>query len=501
GAADLGTYIEPNGGEPVDDLMPYLQDEDFLRSRVNIGTVRAEYDSDGGWRIQNALRRGSTENGYVLTGARGGTRNPNDPAGAVPTITLSTHQGWQEVDYLVDQLNLLKDADIGGREHRLVLGAEYSRLEVLNGNYAVSNDGTRNCRTGSGAGTPNFCMLDGSGALVPNLSSLLQRDIARGAWDSDYFVETWSLYAMDSVDLSDRLSASVGVRWDDFDYRNTLRNAAGALTRYEYGDSLWNGNAGLVYRINDAGNVYLSWASASDINGGESDVGGSCGYGGLCGTPEQVVLSQPERVQNLELGTKWNLLDQKLLASAALFQITKDDVMESVGDAYSQLGTLNTGKNRVRGIEFGLTGNLDERWSAQFSATFMQSEILEAFIPSHVGKVLANFADDQAFLQLRYQATPKFSLGSALSYRSEMYAGQPDTAAAFNASTGEYSYRIPGYTTVDLFAGYEFSEKLRARLNIGNVFDRDYYLAAYRSGAFTYIGDARNAQLTLSAEF
>jgi len=501
GAADLGTYIEPNGGEPVDDLMPYLQDEDFLRSSVNIGTVRAEYDSDGGWRIQNALRRGSTENGYVLTGARGGTRNPNDPAGAVPTIALSTHQGWQEVDYLVDQLNLLKDADIGGRAHRLVLGAEYSRLEVLNGNYTVSNHGARNCRTGSGAGTPNFCMLDGSGAVVPNLSSLLQRDIERGAWDSDYFVETWSLYALDSVDLSDRLSASVGIRWDDFDYRNTLRNAAGALTRYEYGDSLWNGNAGLVYRINDAGNVYLSWASASDINGGESDVGGSCGYGGLCGTPEQVVLSQPERVQNLELGTKWNLFDQKLLASAALFQITKDDVMESVGDAYSQLGTLNTGKNRVRGIEFGLTGNLDERWSAQFSATFMQSEILEAFIPSHVGKVLANFADDQAFLQLRYQATPKFSLGSALSYRSEMYAGQPDTAAAFNASTGEYSYRIPGYTTVDLFAGYEFTETLRARLNIGNVFDRDYYLAAYRSGAFTYIGDARNAQLTLSAEF
>ena len=72
---------------------------------------------------------------------------------------------------------------------------------------------------------------------------------------------------------------------------------------------------------------------------------------------------------------------------------------------------------------------------------------------------------------------------------------------AFNATSGEYSYRIPGYTTVDVFAGYAFSETLKARLNVGNVFDRDYYLAAYRSGSFTYIGDARSAQLGFSAEF
>ncbi len=500
GSADLGTYIEANGGNPVDDLPVYQQKEDFLESTVNIATLRTEFEGNDGWRVENAARFGSTENGYVLTGARGGTRNANDPAGAVPTVTLSTHQGWQEVDYFVDQLNLIKDAVFAGRNHSLVFGAEYSDLDVLNGVYSVVNNGARNCLTGGGGGSPNFCLLDGSGAVVPNIGSLLQRDIVRGNFDSDYRIETWSFYAMDSFDISDRLSASIGVRWDDFDYQNTLRSGTGTLTRYDYSDDLWNGNASLTWRINEVGNVYLAWASASDINGGESDVGGSCGYGGLCGSPDQVVLSQPERVQNIELGSKWNLMGEKLLATAAVFQITKDDVMESVGDAYSQLGTLNTGKNRVRGIEFGLSGNLTEKWSAQFSATMMESEVLEAFVANQVGKVLSNFADDQAFLQLRYQATPKFSLGSSVTYSSEMYAGQPDTAAGFNAA-GEYSYRIPGYTTVDVFANYEFTETLKARLNVGNLFDRDYYLAAYRSGSFTYIGDARNAQLTFSAEF
>jgi catecholate siderophore receptor len=501
GSADLGTYIVPGGGDPVDNLPVQQQDEDFLDSMVNVATVRLELEGDDGWRFDNSARRGATENGYVLTGARGGTRNANDPAGAVPTVTLSTHQGWQQVDYFVDQFNVFKDAVFAGRNHSVVFGAEYSHLDVRNGVYAVTNNGARNCLTGSGAGSPNFCMLDGNGAVVPNLGSLLQRSIVRGNYDSDYHIETWSFYAIDSFDISDRLSASIGVRWDDFEYQNTLRSGAGVLARYDYSDGLWNGNASLTWRINELGNVYLAWASASDINGGESDVGGSCGYGGLCGTPEQVVLSQPERVENIELGTKWNLVGEKLLATAAVFQITKDDVMESVGNAYSELGTLNTGKNRVRGIEFGVTGNFSEQWSAQFSATLMDSEVLEAFTANQVGKVLSNFADDQAFAQLRYQATPKFSLGTSVTYQSEMYAGQPDTAAGFSATTGDYSYRVPAYTTVDVFANYEVTEKLKARLNVGNVFDEDYYLAAYRSGAFTYVGDARNAQLTLSAEF
>ncbi|HRG15694.1 MAG TPA: TonB-dependent receptor [Pseudomonadota bacterium] len=501
GAADLGTYIVPGGGRPVADLPVYQQDEDFLESRVGIGTLRVGADL-GDWRIENAMRSGSTDNGYVLTGARGGARNANDPqAPNAATITLSTHQGWQEVDYFADQLNALWEGDLGGLNHDLVIGAEYTDHGVLNGNYVVTNNGVRNCLTGGGAGTANFCMLGPDGQPVANLSALMDRGIVRGAYDADYAIDTLSLYVLDTVDLGERWHLSIGLRRDDFDYRNRLRSNAGVETVYAYSDALWNGNAGLVYDLNEVANVYVSYATASDINGGESDVGGSCGYGGLCGTADQVVLSKPETVENIELGTKWNLFDERLLLSAAVFQIGKDDVMESVGSAYETLGTLNTGKNRVRGIEFGAVGNLTDKLSGQFSASFMEAEVLEAFTANQIGKTLSNFADDSAHLQLRYQITPKFSFGAGATYSSEMYAGQPDTAAAFDAATGAYSYRVPSYTVFDAFANYAFTETLKARLNIGNLFDKNYYLAAYRSGAFTYIGDARSAQLGFSAEF
>jgi catecholate siderophore receptor len=189
------------------------------------------------------------------------------------------------------------------------------------------------------------------------------------------------------------------------------------------------------------------------------------------------------------------------LLSAAAFQITKDDVMESVGNAYETLGTLNTGKNRVRGVEFGAVGNLTDKLSGQFSASIMDAEVLEAFTTNQIGKTLSNFADRSAHVQLRYQLTPKLAFGGGATYSSEMYAGQPDTAAAFDPNTGAYSYRVPSYTTFDAFASYAINSTFAARLNIGNVFDKNYYLAAYRSGAFTYIGDARSAQLSFTANF
>lgn len=168
--------------------------------------------------------------------------------------------------------------------------------------------------------------------------------------------------------------------------------------------------------------------------------------------------------------------------------------MESVGDDYATLGTLNTGKNRVEGIELSLVGNITDKLSTQFGISVMESEILESFVADNEGKVLSNFADDSVFLQLRYQATPKFSFGGTMTYSSELYSGQPDTAAGL-------SYKVPDYTVFDLFANYKFTEQLNARLNVGNVTDEDYYLASYRSGAFTYIGDARNAQLSVEFEF
>ena len=239
---------------------------------------------------------------------------------------------------------------------------------------------------------------------------------------------------------------------------------------------------------------------SSNVNGGESDLGGNCGYGGICGLPRQVRDSEPERIRNLELGTKWSLLDDKLLLTAAAFQVAKDDVMENVGDDYETLGTLNTGEDRVRGLEFSVVGNVTDDLSFVVAAAIMESEVRASVNRAHVGKRLSNFANAGVFAQVRSRvpSLPALSVGAVVTYRSAMFTGQPDSAAGFDATSGKYPYEVPGSTTLDLFAHDEITERIGLRLNVGNVTDEDYYLAGYRGGSFVYVGDARNAKLALT---
>ena len=505
---DLGSYFDQATRKPVEDIPVYAQtNSDFLATEVDTFTFKATYEFTDNFRVQNASRFGDTRNGYVTTGTRGGTRAAGDPvAPNAPTITFSTHNGWQEVDYFVNQTNFFWEAETGALLHKVVFGAEYTDEAVLNGVYSLANTGATNCRitaANNPAGTASYCGLDGQGNAVANINTLLGRTVAKSYWDTDYGIETVSLFAMDTIEFNERWSGFFGLRNDSYDYSNNVRagGATATYTLYDYSDDFWNGHVGIVRAFGDVGNVYATWSSSTNINGGESDVGGSCGYGGLCGTPDQVAHSEPETMENLEVGVKWHFFGEKLLATAAVFDMTKDDIHESVGNAYSNIGTLNTGKNRVRGVEFSLAGNLTDKLSAQFSAAFMESEVLEAFVPAQIGLALSNFADDSVYLQLRYQATPKLSVGGAVTYQSEMYGGQPDTAAGFNTAINDYSIVVPSYSVLDLFLNYEHSDRLAVRVNAGNVLDEEYWTAAYRSGSFMYLGAQQNLRASVTYGF
>lgn len=507
---DLGGYVpRPTGTgpgnvtvyRPWDDVPNYAQSEDFLESDVDSVTASITLAPFEGFTIRNATRYGETSNGYVLTGLRGGAYDP--ATGSYGPLTLSTHQGNQSVDYFVNQLNLIADFRTGGIRHNLVTGAEYSDLRVANGTYNLTTNGPSNCTvTGRGGLQPGWCITDASRQVsVGDIHNILQRDISFGVIDSDWNVETLSVYLMDTVDITPWLSVHGGVRVDAFTYSNAVLSS-GNRTDYRYSDTLWNGHAGIGVKPVENVYLYFNWGTAKSINGGESDLGGNCGYGGICvaeGT--DIGDGRPEGTENLELGVKADLFDNQLLLKAAAFQITKSDVFESAGDGYSTGGSLNTGKNRVRGIELGLVGNITARLSGQVGITVMESEILESGNAATIGRKLSNFADTQANAQLRYQLSDAFAFGGGATYKSAMFAGQPDAAASYDTALGVYTYRIPSYWTFDAFASYKFSENISARVNITNLSNEDYYLAGYQSGHFLYKGDERRAMLTLTGRF
>lgn len=497
---DLGSYLvgTPPGRRPDRRAPVYLQDQDFQRSDVDTVTARLNWRIAPALKLTSLTRYGAIDNGYLATGARLGSGFSG--ASAYPSVVLSTHNGWQDVDYFAHQSNLQWDKALGGMKHAFILGAEYSDHKVRKGIWNVNNTGAFNCRTSATAALPNgYCATTPAGTVVPTLQGLLGRRYERGTWNADWQVKTLSVYLMDTVDLTRDLTAFGGVRADRFDYSlGTQNTTSGALASYDYTDTLTNGHLGLSYKVAPQGVVYGSVASASDVNGGESDVGTNSGYGGAVIYNGSIAGAKPESSTNLELGTKWNLNGNKLLLTAAVFQSTKRDVME--GANYDAIGTFNSGRNRVRGVELGLAGNLTDRLSGQLGYTVMKSEVLASATPSSVGFPLSNFARRSGVGILKYQLTPALHIGGVARYESERCAGQPDTAAVFTAS-GLCAQPVPSYLVYDFFAGYRFSRKVDLRLNVLNLADKDYYLAAYRSGSFLYKGDGRAARLTLNVEF
>ncbi|ATW02484.1 TonB-dependent receptor [Sphingorhabdus sp. YGSMI21] len=508
---DLGGYVPAPTGTgpddvtihgPWDDVPNYTQTEDFLNTTVDTFTGRIFITPFDGFTIVNSTRYGETSNGYVLTGLRGGAYDTDtDTFGP---LTLSDHQGNQEVEYFVNQLNVLADFNTGSIAHNVVAGLEYSNLKVANGTYDTTSTGATNCITAGRGGSlnPSYCITDENRNVnVDDIHNILQREILDGDVDSAWQVETMSVYLMDTVDINPWLSIHGGVRVDAFDYSNDVVSR-GDETGYRYKDTLWNGHAGIGVKPMDEVYVYFNWGTAKNINGGESDLGGNCGYGGICvddGTG--IGDGRPESSTSYELGVKADLFDDHLMLTAAAFQITKSDVFESAGDDYAAGGSLNTGENRVRGIELGLVGNITPKLSGQASVTFMDSEVTDSNDASKIGRRLSNFSNTQASAQLRYQATEAFAFGGTATYKGEMFTGQPDDAASYNTTREVYTYRVPDYWTFDAFASYKVNENLSARVNMTNVTNEDYYLAGYRSGHFLYKGDERRATLTLTGRF
>lgn len=501
---DVAGYLDADTLKPVK-VPVYAQKQDFLESDVDTFTGRLKYSFSPNVRITNLTRYGTSDNGYVITGAHQGTTAASDPNGAYPTITFSTHQGWQEVKYFANQTNLYVDSEILGGENNLIIGAEYTDHKVLNGVYGVTNTGATNClvagRTGLVAAT--YCGIGPDGQPVNGLNTLLGRQITRNTWDQDWKMETISAYIADTLDITPELTVFAGGRVDHFNFDLGIQNTTtNVVTRYAYKDTFLNGHLGLTYKFGDAGMIYASAATSADVNCGESDVGTNSGYGGCVILDGQVAGAKPERSVNFELGTKLNIFDDKLLFTAAAFQTTKDDVME--GNGYTATGTFNSGKNRVRGIELGIAGNLTPEWSMQGGLTVMKSKVLESATPENVGKMVANFAKFQASFQTRYQFTDQFAMGFALKHKGKRYGGQPDTAAPFATNEdGSFYYTrpVPAYTVGDAFVEYKFNQNLDFRLNVNNITNENYYLAVYRGGFFLYKGDGRQIVGTLNFKY
>jgi catecholate siderophore receptor len=526
---DAGGWLVGAAGSrvPATVMPPHTQDGEFMKSDTDTGTLRIKWNIAPTLSLDSRTRYGKTRNAYAFSTA---TYNANahagtdaGTAGAATTgaaVLNDQHSRWQDVKYFAHQDNLRWDTVLGnGRRNEFIATLEYSDHQVDQGAFTQVSSNPFNCKTSAGIGNNNaFCITtfgpEATIAPLANIQAIRGIKWTKAGQNYDWNIKTVAASVMDTLDITESLTGFVGMRLDrilDFNAK-TLNATTGATTAgpFEYKKTLKNYWGGLSYKLAQDGIVYLGYGTGQDINGGEPDSGTNPGYGGLVTvTLDGNLSSKPETSRNIELGTKWDLLDHKLLFTAAVFRTEKKDVMEGVSAAEGALvGTLNTGAYRVQGLELGLVGNVTEDLTVQAGASFMKSKITKSSASLNngtgllnIGHPLSNFADRMLNVQAKYQLTSAFAFGATVRHESERCGGQPDTAAVYTNGVTDCTQKVPAFTVGDLFATYRVNKNFLVRGTVLNVADKAHYLSAYRSGNWLMMGDRRRVTVALEMDY
>jgi catecholate siderophore receptor len=470
--AALGTTV----ASPVDTENFYGSPNDFDDVKVDMLTVQLEHDLTSSTTLRNVSRYGRTHQEFELTGVNALTI-PNVANPATWTVARSRPGKDQVNEILTNQTSLVTSFATGSVTHDLSSGVELLYERQSNGAFIASGTTSpANLYSPNAAGTDVFA------ALVPS-----------GAY-TDGKTMTGAFYVFDTLHFGEQWLLTAGVRAERYKTEFTSVPATTATpqtaTLLDDTDTLLSGKLGLVFKPVPFGSVYATVATSQLPPGGTNFT--------LSATATNLNSPNldPQKALNLEIGTKWDLLENTLVLTAALYDTTnKND--QAVSDAVT--GEITQyGEKQVRGAEFGASGMITPAWQVSAGVSFMDTEVTEGAITSTT----------QQGAQINF--SPKFSFTSWTTYKfpfgleiggGAQYVTSQTTQVNNTLSAVTNLPQIPSYWVFDAMASYPVSEKLALQLNVNNLAD-EFYIASVNNGRSRYaLGAPRSVLLSANFRF
>ncbi|HEK1767671.1 TPA: TonB-dependent receptor [Pseudomonas putida] len=287
---------------------------------------------------------------------------------------------------------------------------------------------------------------------------------------------TFALFAENRTQLTDRLSLVTGIRRDQNHIdRNNLTND----TRVDRSLQGGNWRAGLVFAVTDNLSLYGLYSTSED---GVSNL--------ISLSPSQINYDLTESKQT-ELGLKQRFWDGRGEWTLAAYHIVKKKLL--VDDPISH-EKQQAGQQTSDGLEAALELDLGHQWQVSANASVVRAkyddfdEIVGGIAQDRAGNRPANVPRRTANLWLNKGFGQNVDAGIGLRYVDQRYA---DTANA---------YSVPGYTVVDANLGWHILPDVRLGLQLNNLFNRDYVVAAH-SGEQWLLGAPRSYFATVDYSF
>ena len=469
-------------GAPVDPSNFYGSSGDYEDVEANMITAKVIHDLGGGLTLTNTSRYGKTQMDRVLTGINALSAPSSDPASW--TVSRSRQRVDQANEILANQTILTGSFTTGRLVHDFSTG-----LEAL---YE-----SQKSRSFSATGLT----IPAAPLYNPSASVSLPVPYATGA-EADGSTTTLAAFLFDTVKLDEKWFFTAGLRAENYetDYDAVSVSTATSHPALPVGTlvpssitadgSLVSWKIGALYKPRENGSVYVSYGNSLTPPGGANFALSSTGSN--INNPA----FDPQETENLEIGTKWDLLGEHLAVAAAYYSTTNKDelaVLDPGSNTFEQLG-----ERKVEGIELSAVGKLTQNWQISAGLTTMDTEITEGTTGNNSEGASARWSPDlAATVWTTYQLTPAFTFGGGARYTGEQ---KRVVNPATDISTQNVPV-IPEAWVVDAMARYDFTEKLALQLNIYNLFDEDYIATLNNSGARLTPGQPLSAYLSLNVRF
>ncbi len=463
-------------------------------------TARVEHDFSSAVKISN-------QTVYRATHREVESSAPSSSA-VTPAGEVTIAQGIFETKNTVvsNQTNLSATGSTGPVQHALTSGLELSRETAYNPTWSVVPYGDPN---------PSYLIDIYHPDLYPK--ELLNYSPHRTGTSTQTRIDTEALYAFDTLKLSPAWQATAGVRWEHYDLNEdsitiaqpalpamdahpatapTPATAAAAAVaavpatqvRLGASDTTVSWKTALSYKPAEAGNIYISYSRSSRPPGTSTSTNTLSTTVGNIDNPNL----RPETSENFEIGAKWSVLHEQLLASAALFRSLNQNVptLDPISGFADQSST-----QQVDGLELGLSGKITDDWLIFGGYAWMKAKVSALISTNAQGLTLPILPERSGNLWTTYRLFRRLTLGAGTQYMGATRRLQAPTGP----NSTLFSGNVPSYWVFSAMAAYTVNPHLTLRLNVSNLFNESYVASLNNNGYRVNLGAPR--AFLLSAEF
>lgn len=430
-------------------------DDDYTRSEVFSFTAGVDYSINDDFTLSNTSRYYHYDLDRNNTLADSSATRFVTAANGELLVKLNRGNVQRKEDGWFNQTELKQRAVLAGMNHNLLYGVELGR-QVKDQSVFSQPDVAR---------VPVY-----RDALV-DVPFQANRQTAKGTNTQD----TAGFYVQDLIELAPQWKALLGVRYDVFDqeYADDLTNNELSRT-----DTTWSPRVGLVYQPDHVQSYYVSVSRSYQP---------SAEMFALSTTNQDL---EPEETTNFEIGGKWDLLDNRLALTAALFRLERTNMKTT--DPANPTKLVLAGEQRTDGLELTASGQLSEKWQVYAGYAYLDAEITKSNSRTNgianEGQTPTLTPRHSANLWLVRSLTQEWRVGMGANYVDDRYTALDNQVV------------MPAYTTVDAALLYN-QPKWDMALRLRNVFDKDYYASAHGSVDLITPGAPRTLELSTNYRF